>query len=69
MNNSVITVPNKRPIIILIAIPSHISPPLKYNGINPSTVVNVANKIGLKRYRQAAIIASSIGRFNSFSSI
>ena len=62
------TVPNNKPTMILIAIPSHISPPLKYNGINPNTVVKVANKIGLKRCKHAAIMASWIGLFIIFSS-
>lgn len=35
---------NDKPIIIVTAMGSQVTPPHKYNGIKPKTVVNVANK-------------------------
>ena len=43
-------VENNRPAIIAIAIGSHISPPPRYIGIKPSTVVAVVSNIGRKRF-------------------
>ena len=51
------------------AMPSHISPPLRYSGIRPSTVVKVASRMGLKRCRHAVITESCSLRPRSRCSI
>ena len=69
INRRVIIVPNKSPTMIDTAIPSHISPPLKYSGNSPNTVVNVASIIGLNRCKHAVITESCTSRLSSFCSI
>jgi len=47
--SKVITVANSSPIIMAIAMGSHIKPPPRYKGIKPRTVVKVVSSIGRKR--------------------
>ena len=58
-------VENSRPAIMAIAIGSHISPPPRYSGINPSTVVAVVSNIGRKRFSAADMMASYGGKPSS----
>jgi len=47
------SVENNSPPMIESAIGSHISPPPRYNGSKPRTIVAVVNNIGLNRFDRA----------------